>query len=136
MNKVAYKIDNLEEYGKFSMWCLNHDIQIMCFPVRNLLLRSTVFIIDIINKMATATNETYCKINNVPVYTPTFFVDNRDEVVVTPATGEKEILKDCELELDKYISFLSKNPSTLTHKEILSFHAKLAFLLNCLNTDE
>lgn len=136
MKKVAYKIDNLEEYGKFTLWCAGHDIEIRPYNPKNLFFRSTVFEIDFINRYAFATSESHCLMNNIPIFTPTFFFNSRDEVEVTPATGEKEILKDCELELDKYISFLSKNPSTLTHKEILSFHAKLAFLLNCLNTDE
>lgn len=134
--KIAYEIDNLEEYGKFSMWCLNHDIQIMFFPPKNLFFRSTVFIVNFIDKMATASNKTLCKMNNIPIYTPSFFIDDRDEIIVTPATGEKETLKNCEMEMDKYISFLSKNPSTLSNEETSSFRAKLTFLIGLLASDE
>lgn len=134
--KIAYEIDNLEEYGKFSMWCLNQDIQIMYFPAKNLFFRSTVFIVDFINKMATDSNKTYCKINRIPVYTPSFFLDDKDEIVVTPIIGEKEIIKNCEMEMDKYISFLSKNSSTLSNKETSSLRAKLNFLIALLSPVE
>lgn len=134
--KVAYEIDNLEEYGKFSMWCLNHDIQIMPFPPKNLFFGSTVFIINLIGKMATASNKTYCIMNNIPTYTPSFFLDDKDEIIVTPATGEKEIVKNCEMEMDKYISFLSKNSPTLSNEETSLFRAKLTFLIGLLSPVE
>lgn len=133
---IAYEIDNLEEYGKFSMWCLNQDIQIMYFPPKNLFFRSTVFIVNFIDKMATASNKTLCKMNNIPIYTPSFFIDDKDEIIVTPATHEKEIVKNCEMELDKYISFLSKNPSTLSNKGTSSFRSKLTFLIGFLSPVE
>lgn len=134
--KIAYEIDNLEEYGKFSMWCLNQNIQIMYFPAKNLFFRSTVFIVNLIDKMATASNKTLCKMNNIPIYTPSFFIDDKDEIIVTPATDEKEIIKNCEMELDKYVSFLSKNSSTLSNEETSSFRAKLTFLIGLLSPVE
>ena len=134
--KIAYEIDNLEEYGKFSMWCLDHDIKIMYFPPEKLFFRSTVFIVNFIDKMATDSSKTCCKMNNIPIYTPSFYIDERGEIIVTPATDEKEIVKSCEMELDKYISFLSKNSSALSNKETSSFRTKLNFLIALLSPVE
>lgn len=134
--KIAYRIDNAEEYGKFSMSCLHDDIQIMPFPAKTLLLNSTVFIVNFIDKTAILSNKIYCIMNNIPIYTPSFFVDDNDEIIITPETGEKEILKNCEKELDKYILFLRKNSPTLSNKKTSSFRAKLTFLISALGPAE
>ena len=99
-------------------------------------LRSTVFEIDSINKYVFAREESYCLVNNIPIFVPSFFVNSKDEVEVAPATGEKELLYECEECINKYLSFLSTNGSKLTKKETFKFRTKLSQLLRHLNNCE
>lgn len=134
--KVAYRINSLEEYAKFTLWCMGHDLEIRLFNPAKLFLRSTVFEIDPINKYAFAREESYCLANNIPICIPTFFVNSKDEVEVVPATGEKEMLYECEECINKYLTFILTNGSKLTNKETLKFCQKLSILLTRLNNCE
>lgn len=134
--KIAYRINSLEEYAKFTLWCAGHDLEIRNFNPGKLYLRSTVFEIDPINKYVFVREESYCLVNNIPIFIPSFFVNSKDEVEVVPATGEKELLYECEECINKYLTFVSSNGSKLTKKETLKFRTKLSSLLRRLNNYE